>query len=143
MSCVLRAWGEAFDVDAFLVNSPLEPETVYEKGQLIPNSGGEDRGRRSSGFNLTVSDAGFDDLEAQILGAIFFLDEYEDELRRLGSYSGVEGVSIDFGVLLRDVVTQTDTFPSDLLWRAGALDIDLQVTHYPIAEVTDSEDAPG
>ena len=63
-----------------------------------------------------------------------FLDEYEEELRRLGRFPGVEGVSLDFGIRWREVAAQTDTFPSDLLWRAGALDISLEITHYMVAE---------
>ncbi|MEE9263224.1 MAG: hypothetical protein V3V11_02105, partial [Vicinamibacteria bacterium] len=85
-------------------------------------------------FSLTVSHAAFSDLETQISDAILFLDEYEDELRRLGSSDGVEGISLDFGVQRRDVAAQTDVFPSDLLWRAGALDIWIAITHYAIAE---------
>ena len=137
MSAVLRAHGESFDVDLFLADSSLEPDSVYQRG---PRSGAgaadKDNGspRRASGFNLTVSHADFSDLETQIKEAILFLDEYEDELRRLGSFDGVEGISIDFGVQRRDVVAQTDVLPSDLLWRAGALDIWIAITHYAIAD---------
>jgi hypothetical protein len=129
MSCVLRAHGESFDVREFLKESPLRPNTVYEKGDPIVTKGNGPR-QRSSGFTVSVSNADLDDLEGQIREAISFLDEYEDELRRLGSFVGVDGISLDFGVQWREASIQTDVFPADLLWRAGALDIWLAVTHY-------------
>ena len=129
MSCVLRVWGEGFDVAKFFLRSSLQPDAVYENGEATASIKRE-RPEGVSGFNLTVSDADFDSLEAQIREALLFLDLHEDELRRLGSFPGVEGLALDFGVRRRDVVAQTDTFPSDFLWRSGALDISLQITHY-------------
>ena len=137
MSAVLRAHGESFDVELFLAESSLKPDNVYQKGaSAVPAGADKENGspRRASGFSLTVSHAELTDLETQIREAIIFLDEYEDELRRLGSFDGVEGVSLDFGVKRQDVAVQTDVFPSDLLWRAGALDIWIAITHYSIAE---------
>lgn len=116
MSCVLRAIGEAFDVRAFLADSPLRPD-VHAKG-----------------FNLAISQAGLDDLPGQAREAVAFLDVYEDELRRLGAYEGVDHVFLDFGLRLRNVAAQTDVLPAELLWRAGALDIDITVTHYAVAD---------
>lgn len=51
-----------------------------------------------------------------------------------GSYPGVEEMCLDFAIRRRDIVAQSDLFPAELLWQAGALDIDLVVTHYAIAE---------
>ncbi len=134
MSAVLRAHGEGFDVELFLAESSLEPDNVYQKGAPVVSDKENGLPRTTSGFSLTVSRADFSDLETQIREAILFLDEYEDELRRLGKFDGVEGVSLDFGVERRDVAAQTDVFPSDLLWRAGALDIWIAITHYAIVE---------
>lgn len=135
MRCLLRAHGEGFDVTAFLSDSPLRPDEVYNKGDAL--EAGQDNGatRTASGFSLVLSRAGFD-LEAQVREAIAFLDEYEDELRRLGSFPGVDAMSIDFGIAWREAAAQADVFPSDLLWRAGALDIWLAVTHYPVVDQT-------
>ncbi len=134
MSAVLRAHGEGFDVELFLAESSLEPDNVYQKGAPVVSDKENGSPRTTSGFSLTVSRADFSDLETQIREAILFLDEYEDELRRLGKFDGVEGISLDFGVERRDVAAQTDVFPSDLLWRAGALDIWIAITHYAIVE---------
>lgn len=134
MSCVLRVIGTAFDVDAYLRDSRLVAAPVFRRGEprLPGQSDGPKRG--ASGFNIAVSDAGVNDLVAQVRDALRFLGEYEDDLRRLGSYPGVEEMCLDFAIRRRDVVAQSDLFPAELLWHAGALDIDLVVTHYAIAE---------
>jgi len=136
MSCVLRAFGDKFKPAAFFEDSPLQPDSIYEKRDPRRL---DESDQTFSGFNLTVSDATFDELEIQILQAMSFLDEYEEELRRLGRFPGVEGISLDFGIRWREVAAQTDTFPSDLLWRAGALDISLEVTHYLVSTNSVSE----
>jgi len=134
MTCVLWALGTAFDHAAFLADSPLKPGTIYRKGDALFPSRPDTQVATSSGFSVAVSSAGFDDLNGQISDAIAFLDEHEDELRRLGSFVGVEMVCLNFGVRRRDGAVQTETFPAELLWRAGALDIELAITHYRIAE---------
>jgi len=54
----------------------------------------------------------------------------EEELQRLGRFEGVEAVCLDFAIDRKDVAIQSDVFDAELLWRAGALDIDLVVSHY-------------
>jgi hypothetical protein len=134
MSCVLRVIGQDFDPDAFLAESALSGATVFHREDAtVPAA--TDAGRRTaSGFNAPVSRAGFDDLDAQVQDAVKFLRIHEDELRRLSGFPGVEEVCIDFGIRRRDVSAQTDVFPAELLWQAGALDIDLVVTHYAVAD---------
>jgi hypothetical protein len=134
VSCVLRAIGTLFDVDAFLAESALEADPPFHRGeiQLAGLSGGTKHA--ASGFNARVSAAGVDDLPGQIRDAAQFLNVHEAELRRLGSYPGVEEVCLDFAVRRREGAVQSEIFPAELLWRAGALDIDLIVTHYAIAE---------
>ena len=104
------------------------PVPSTKKGE--PGWPGFDQPSRTSGFNVTISEADMGDLATQIEEAIAFLDEHEDELRRLGRFEGVEEIEIDFAVEWRDLATQSDWFPPELLWRAGALDIALRVTHY-------------
>ena len=70
----------------------------------------------------------------QVQAARRFLRQHEDELRRLGSFDGVEEVCLDFTILRRAGAAQSDVFPADLLWQAGALDIDLVVTHHDAAD---------
>lgn len=131
---MLRAIGTAFDVDLFVKDSPLSEAAVFHKGEpKVP--GVPDGAKRSaSGLNVRVSEAGMDDLDTQVQDARHFLTRHEDELRRLGSFPGVEEVCLDFAVERRNLTAQSEVFPSDLLWQAGALDIDLVVTHYAVAE---------
>lgn len=135
MSCVFRAIGTDFDVDAFLRDSGFQNAVVFHRGE--PRLAGVPDGskRAASGFNLDVGGgAGFDDLDAQIQAAGRFLGRHEDELRRLGSFPGLDEVCLDFAIRRRDVAAQSNVFPADFLWQSGALDIDLVVTHYEIAD---------
>jgi hypothetical protein len=130
MSCVLRAIGVSFDPEAFLGDSELAGAQAFHRGEPRLPGVPDAPPRGASGFNLPVSDAGGDDLERQIEDATRFLERHEDELRRLGRFPGVQEVCLDFGIRRRMEAAQRDVFPADLLWRAGALDIDLLVTHY-------------
>ena len=125
---MLRAGGAEFDADGYLAACPFGEVTRYERGD--PRWPGFEGTHRTSGFRVTVSRANPADLPTQIDEAIAFLDEHEEELRRLARFEGVEEVELDFTVEWRDLSMQTDWFPPDLLWRAGALDIALRVTHY-------------
>ena len=127
MPCVLRAIGSDFDVDEFLKDSALAAAAAFRRGEAREPgvTGGETRA--ASGFNVEIG-KGLADLRLQVQAVRRFLREHEDELRRLGSFEGVEEVCLDFAVERRDVAGGSDLFPAGLLWRAGALDIDLVVT---------------
>src|SRR6185503_3302107 len=100
---------------------------VYGNPAALPGPAGPARG--PSGFGVSVSGARPDDLHGQVRDAVLFLDLHEDELRRLGSFAGVEVVALEFRVRWKGGVPRTESFPPELLWRAGALDITLQVSH--------------
>jgi hypothetical protein len=121
-----------FDTEAYLAGSPFKRATRYRRGE--PRWPAFEQASRMSGFNVTISEADMGDLATQIDEAIAFLDEHEDELRRLGRFEGVEEIEIDFAVEWRELSTQSDWFPPELLWRAGALDIALRVTHYLVQQ---------
>ena len=128
MSCVLRASGADFDPESFLLTSELRAgaDTIYRRGD--PGPGG--KRWQSSGFHVGVSEAELADLPGQIRDALRFLSRHEEELQRLGRFEGVEAVCLDFAIDRKDVAVQSDVFDAELLWRAGALDIDLVVSHY-------------
>jgi hypothetical protein len=128
MSCVLRASGTDFHPEAFLVTSELRAEAnpIYRRGD--PRPGGETW--QSSGFHVGVSKAEFNDLPGQIRDAVRFLSRHEEELRRLNRFEGVESICLDFAIERRDVAVQSDVFEAELLWRAGALDIDIVVSQF-------------
>ncbi len=89
----------------------------------------------TSGFNVSISEAGWDDLAGQVVDAQAFLARYRGELQRLRTYPGVDGVELDFPLELRigseDVVVQSDRFPPELLLAAGELGIAIAFTIYP------------
>jgi hypothetical protein len=62
------------------------------------------------------------------------LERYEKELKKLGKFPGVEFLTLDFGISLRDVVAQFEYFPSELLLFAGKLGIGLAISLYKISE---------
>ncbi|HEY7117537.1 MAG TPA: hypothetical protein VH475_13195 [Tepidisphaeraceae bacterium] len=129
MSAILRASGSEFDVDAFVAGSSLEVVTVYRRGEparTTPTGPKLDR----SGFNVEVSDAGFNDFDEQLRDAVEFLTRHEAEVRRLVAFPGVEGVVLDFGIAWRDVAAQFERFPAELVRLAGACGIALELSHY-------------
>jgi hypothetical protein len=128
VSCVLRVIGTDFDVDDFLKDSTLADAAVFHRGEERPAGATG----AASGFNLEIGE-GRADLGLQVQAARRFLRQHEDELRRLGSFDGVEEVCLDFTIRRRAGAAQSDVFPADLLWQAGALDIDLVVTQHDAA----------
>jgi hypothetical protein len=125
VSCVLRAIGTDFDVDDFLKDSTLADAVVFHRGEERPAGA---KGA-ASGFNLEIGERRAD-LALLVQAARRFLRQHEDELRRLGSFDGVEEVCLDFTIRRRAGTARSDVFPADLLWQAGALDIDLVVTQH-------------
>jgi hypothetical protein len=127
--CVLRADGKNFAVDRFLKNSSLKPVLIYYKG----NSDGCKGIYQSSGFNVAVSDADFDNLQSQISDALIFLKKENAELKRLIEFENVEGASIDFpvGAPPDDINVWTRSFPPELLKLLGSIGIGLDFTVYP------------
>ncbi len=138
LGCVLRAIGVEFAPALFLVASPLRAETVFRQGDVRWTGATEPATHRASGFNAAVSAAGLGDVDGQVEDALRFLAEHEGELRRLGAFPGVEEVCLDFSVAAGPGARST-IFPAELLWRTGALDIDLVVT----VHATASAAAPG
>ena len=121
MSCVLRAAGANFDVEAFLRESAWTPCRVFIKGKakaITPH-----KINAHSGFNLDVSDADFRDLSGQIADAIAFLEANDFEIQRLQNSRGLENIELDFAI-------QSDRFSSRLLLLCGQLNIDLVTTQY-------------
>jgi hypothetical protein len=126
-TCVLRASGEAFDVDSFLAITEL---AVYRTWRLGETGRPRKQPNSDSGICVLVSEAE-GDLSAQALDAVAFLAANVEELRRLASFTGVEGVSLDFGYLIRKVAMQCDYLPPELLARAGNLGIGIELSLYP------------
>ena len=131
MSCVLRAGGKRFDVDACVDRLGLRVLRVFRRGE--PRSPARPTGPKSvfSCANVLVSDREFSDYNGQVRDAIRYLKRNRKLLRRLRRYSGVEWAYLDFGVELRDVAVQSDFLPEELVTMAGNLGLGIELSHYP------------
>ena len=128
--CVLRAFGPAFDVDAFLKKSQFRPAVVYRIGQRRkPASRGS---HKASGFNVVVSEHD-ESVEKQVDDAIAFMHNHHDELVRLARFGGVEVIALDFACPQSEIASRSARFPAELLVAAGAHGIDLHVSFYLVA----------
>ncbi len=138
MACVLRAFGSDFDPDEFLKGSPLSPSKVWRKGEPRVSIGrSRSRVQDTSGMNVTVSDANVGDFQEQVRDAIGFLHSNKGELARLVAFPGIEEIVLDFAASWgKDVVTQTDYLPPELIRLAGELGLGIEISHYPISDET-------
>ena len=126
--CYLRASGDEFDVDSFLIGSSLDVDEVYHKGK---RNGPKGKAQRFTGLSVWVSEDSLS-LKAQIPQVIAFLQENERELSRLAEYPGVTEVLLDFAYERRaGAAIQSDKLPPELLELAGGLGITIELTLYP------------
>ena len=136
MAVLLRAGGKNFDVDAFLRQCPWKPARVWHRGEpVFPKSQPEGRKNKDSGFNVTVSNAGFDEFSQQINDAVTFLEDEQNvaTIQALMAYPGVEAANLDFGVEFPDpkeYPIQFYVFPPNLARLAGNLDLHLEFSLY-------------
>ena len=135
MSAVLRAYGDAFDVDAFLDGCTLPVCAVKRRGEpKFPASQPNGPQHERSGVHVTASDAGFDEFPRQTNEAAAFLRAEFEQVRRLVMWPGVEGVSLDFGVHRRHVLVQCDVMSPELVRVAGSLGLAIELSQYPSPE---------
>lgn len=135
MSAVIRAYGDAFDVDAFLTGCTLPVCAIKRRGEpVFPKSQPDGRRHERSGVHVLASDAGFDQFERQIVEATAFLRAEFDQVRRLVGWPGVHDATLDFGVERRDVAVQCDLLPMELISAAGTLGLAIELSQYPAPE---------
>jgi hypothetical protein len=131
MGCVLRVWGDEFDIDNLLSHVRITPCSVQRKG--LPRFGPQSRVATATGFNIVTSEASECDLSVQINDTIAFLRLHNDDLAAIMSFPGVAGAMLDFSVESRlggDIIGQNDSLPSELLLLAGTLGIGINLTQY-------------
>lgn len=133
--CVLRVSGRAFDAEKYLTLSGLTADSVFRAGEPRFKSKPEGERRRSSGFTVDVSHASWEDVRTQVEDAVAFLKQHEQTLTALRAAPGVEDLRLDFPVDLRidrvHVMAQFDYFPPELVSRAGALGLGIEISVYP------------
>ena len=135
MSAVLRAYGVGFDVDAFITGCCMPVCAVKRRGEPVyPASQPNGRRHERSGIHVLASDADFDEFPRQVEEATAFLRANIEQLRRLMSFPGVEGVTLDFGITRRDVAVQCDHLPAELVQLAGSLGLAIELSQYSADE---------
>jgi len=70
-------------------------------------------------MNNSISTREYSDLSGQIEDAVRFLSDNNQKLKRLRDFPGVGRIDVDFPIHERDVVFQSDAFPSHLLALMG------------------------
>jgi len=133
--CVLRVTGKHLDVDRSLASSGLTPCHVFKAGEPRSGSGPDGKRYDTCGFTVEVSRASRSSLVEQVRDAVAFLGRHRDALTALRSNPDVEDLRLDFALQLRidgkTVIAQFDYFPPELVSRAGALGLGLEVSIYP------------
>jgi hypothetical protein len=131
--CVLHVAGKNFDLGALAESSELEPYRVHRAGEVRNPRKPGGRTWTTSGFSVTVSDAAWSDFRQQTRDACAFLDRHRSELQRLRDLGTIDDIRLDFPVYLRmgdGVLTQCELFPPELVERAGALGMGLELSLY-------------
>jgi hypothetical protein len=121
-------------VDSFLQESSLKPYNVYHKGEPRPGAATDSALHDKSGLKIEVSNAEFEDLPKQVADAISFLKQNRAELEKLCRLPEVERACLDFGLNKRDVFCQQDTLPAELLYLAGSIGLDIELSQFPAVE---------
>ena len=92
-----------------------------------------------SGINVEVSRADFNQLKVQVSDTIRFLETNKGQIEKLVKFCGAVGtIELDFAIEKRDVVVQTDSFPSRLLYLAGNLGLGICLSQYPVSDNKES-----
>ncbi|WP_163341186.1 DUF4279 domain-containing protein [Desulfopila sp. IMCC35008] len=136
MSCVLRVWGNEFDVDSITLEPELEAIKVWRKGQPKFNSNPNSRLNETSGLSIELSSSDFSEIEKQINEAISFCKSHQKVLTKLVSHQGVDGAVADFGAEIYPPGWCSFYFEPELLKILGNIGISLGLSVYP----TDNED---
>ena len=136
MSCILTISGRNFDVDDFVHKSKLRLYRKSYKGQPKFKTKPDGEKLTRSSISVQTSKADFDNLKKQIADTTRFLKRNKDKLFHVGSTKGIDHAVLDFGIDLRidrkNVLTQSDTFPNELLKLAGDLGLDIELSIYPV-----------
>ena len=135
MACVLHFFGADAHVDELLRLAPAPTCAVYRKGKPSSDRPAA-RLAATSGVSMVASDTDFDDLDEQQAQALTFLRQHHLALAAMRDVPGLEVASIDFGISMRNVVMQSDTFDADLLVEIARLRMRMVLSQYPTARKT-------
>ncbi|BAO55789.1 hypothetical protein [Nonlabens marinus] len=137
MSCILRVSGEKFKVDEFLSFSKLNAYSIRRIGEKRdPRMKLDSEFHETSGFQLEVSNADYNDFDRQKADAVNFLKQnykYLSTISTYGMHTGKEdSIYLDFAIenLYPDFYIQTKFLEPELLQLAGNLNIEIALSLY-------------
>ena len=137
MSCILRISGNAVDVDSLMAGCSLPANNVWRKGERRTVGG---KIQSTSGLSFVVSEADFDEFDAQVVDATKFLVQHLAEISRLAAFSGVDFALLDFGVsLYEDTVAISCHLPPALVRLAASAGLGLEVSYYATSDEPESD----
>lgn len=122
--CVLKVYGESFDVSSYLEGVSLVATQVF-RAEDLPKRGevGTD-----AGFHCVVSDRAETDFEGQVEEAVQFLRLHRADLTHLRAFA-VRDAFLDFALGERhDVAIQRETLPVELLRECSDLGLEIVLT---------------
>jgi len=131
MSCVLAITGTDFDVDVFLEKAEMSGFDKSYKGQSINKI--NSRVAQYSSIKITISNAGFDDVKAQIEEATEFLTKYRNNLKHITTTDEIEFATINFGIdsiIDENHLTQGFYFTKPLIKICAELGIEIELSLY-------------
>lgn len=138
MSCILRVFGDALNVEALLTQLALEPDRVWRKGDPRFKSKPNGEVLNNSGASFMASEAEMFEFNIQAEEASAFLEKHRLDIRKMVDYPGVDGVVLDFGVELRDVAIHSDYLSPKLIQAAAQAGIGVELSHYPFSKENES-----
>ncbi len=134
MSCILRIIGTNLDIDHVQSEVTIDIDTFWKKGEPRFAQMNDRKVHEKSGVTYLVSNAEFEEFEIQKTDAIAFMKRHFNELNKIHLLDGLESAVLDFGILMRDVFIQSDVFPAELLFLAGQLGFDIELSQYRPSE---------
>ncbi len=131
MATVLRAYGDEFDVDAFISGCILPICAVMRRGApTLPARQPDGRTFERSGVHVPVSNASFDEFSTQVSEATAFLQREMEHLLRLREFPGVDSLTLDFGIERPDTPVHCDFLPPELIRLACSLGLGIELSFY-------------
>jgi len=133
MACILKISGTGFNVDEYL------SKVVWDGYEVRTHHKGDKRGffgrmgeLEDSGFSICISEAAFEDFDAQQKDVISFLKMYEQNFELLKSYAIDYWHCLDFGLATypSNSFSKTYILLPELTSLAGGLGLDIWMSHY-------------
>ena len=128
--------GQDLDVDAFVIKSGLKPYKKSYKGQPRLKTKPNGDKLKYSLLAIETSKADFDNHKKQIKDTIAYLTKNKIKLKHILATKEVQYARLDFGIDLTVDKThnliQTVQLPNKLLQLSGDLNLDIELSLYPV-----------